>query len=152
MIKLFVMSEWMAKDIGKFNDKTLVISITSPGSEHPKLEGKHIFQFHFFDIREPLEFDDGKIWLPMSEIVADEIVKVAINNKDKKIWVIHCEAGISRSPGVAIALSRFFEFDNTNTHILEKDFPCFNPHVRKLVEGAFIKRLKEEEKALELGG
>lgn len=154
MIKpsLFVLSELKAMGIGKFYDDALVISIVSPGREHPLLEGKNVFKFHFHDVRQDIELDDGSIVNRMTETIADEIVDVVIKNKDKRVWVIHCEAGISRSPGVAIGLSRFFEFKNTSTFELEKDFPCFNPHIRKLIEGAMIKRIKQEEHIYEIGG
>lgn len=151
MITLFVWPEIAARETTVDFEDNLVISITSPGSEHPNIKGNNVHKFHFHDIREPIEFEDGKIMMPMSESVAEGIAKVAINSKNNNAWMIHCEAGISRSPGVAIALSRFFTF-NKSTDELIKAFPCYNQHVCKLIEGAMIKAIKADETAADIGG
>lgn len=141
MIKIFVLSEWMAKGIGVFGDNTLVISITSPGSEHPKLIGENIFKFHFHDIDKEL-LVKNRVYRPMERELAESIVDIALDHRDKKVWVIHCEAGISRSPGVALGLaSRIETFPDVQK--LEQSFPCHNRHVRRLIEESLDKAISE---------
>jgi len=49
--------------------------------------------------------------------------------------MINCEAGISRSPGVAIGIASVLKTD-PDIKELKRLFPCFNTHVAKLVEEA----------------
>ena len=153
MITLFVWPEIAVRETTVDFKDSLVISITSPGSEHPKIKGNNVHKFHFHDIREPIELFDGSTWLPMSESVAEAIAQVAVKNMDKNVknvWLIHCEAGISRSPGVAIGLSRYVNF-NLTTDELIKQHPCYNKYVCKLVEKAMRKEIDKLEKDLSGG-
>lgn len=143
MIRVFVLSKAMAEGIGKFNHRALVISIGSPGSEKAKIKGDHVHFFQFHDIDTQLFLEDANLIMnPMSVEIAESIAEIAVNNRDKKAWIIHCEAGISRSPGVALGLSKFLKFD-TDMEELERMFPCHNRHVRRLVENAMQKRIDE---------
>jgi len=155
-MKLWVFSLDMVESIEVFSKKVFVISITSPinvGGRPAKIEGKNIHRFEFQDIQEELLLEDRHMIIrPMEKEIGDMIVDAVIQNKEKPVWVIHCEAGISRSPAVALALCRFFTFENTDVYDLEKRFPCFNKHVRKMVEGAMLRRLKAEDQAIDLGG
>lgn len=130
-----------------FDDDTMVISIMSPRVEHPLIHCKNVYQFHFHDITEEYFLErSNEIIRPMNYETAQEIAHVACQHRDKKRWIIHCEAGISRSPGVAIGLSRYIDF-NMTTRKIEKAFPHHNKHVRKLVEAAMREetdRLNEE--------
>ena len=135
----------------EFGDR-LVISIVSPYVFHPKIKGSNVHQFHFHDVVEEYFLSTTQRFIqPMGKEIAESIAQIAINNKSCEEWVIHCEAGISRSPAVAIALSRFFTF-NKSTDELVKEFPCYNRHVCKLVEGAIIKAIKADETAADIGG
>lgn len=142
MIKLYVFSRAMVEGIKQFKDDALIISIVSPGQEHPKLEGEHIYKFHFRDVTESFEMGDGRVINPIEKESAEAIAEIAIAHRDKKVWVIHCEAGISRSPGVAIGLSRYIETD-PDTHKLITMYPCYNKYVRKLIERAMREKIKE---------
>jgi predicted protein tyrosine phosphatase len=147
MIKLFVWPEIaMANTEIDFKDN-LVISITSPGSEHVRIKGNNVYKFHFHDVREPIELMDGSTMMPMSEEIAESIVDIALNNRHCKVWVINCEAGISRSPGVAIGLGRFID-TKPSCEELMRDFPCYNKHVSRLIEIEMRKRLKEMKLSL----
>lgn len=82
---------------------------------------------------------------------ADRIAEFVLRHKDK-IGIIYCqcEAGISRSAGVALALCEFFEIPFENPvefnprfgMIMQKFFP--NQHVVRLVRAS----LKEKSKGL----
>lgn len=148
MIKLFVLSRDMVEGIRDFASNALVISIGSPGVEPPKLRGENIFKFKFHDITEEYFLStQQRIIQPMEKEIAESIAEIAISHRDKKVWVIHCEAGISRSPAVAIGLARFIDTE-PNQDKLEEMFPCHNKHVRKLVERAMRDKIKEIDEEL----
>ena len=122
---------------------TLVISIVSPGVIHPKIDGEHVYKFNFHDVTEEYFLDQqNKIIRPMEYEVAESIVETCMNHRDKKRWIIHCEAGISRSPGVAIGLARYIDL-NPNAGQLVKMFSCYNKHVRNNIEKAMRAKLLE---------
>src|SRR4051812_42716692 len=87
----------------------MVISIVSPGRQHPMgMVGTNIHKFQFHDITEEYFIENAnQIIRPMPVEIAEAIAEIAMNNRDASRWIIHCEAGISRSPGVAIGLSKF---------------------------------------------
>jgi predicted protein tyrosine phosphatase len=145
MINIFVWPEIaMRKTTIDFKDN-VVISITSPGSEHVSIKGTNVHKFHFHDVREPLELMDGSTMLPMSEEIAESIAQIIVDNRDKRVWMINCEAGISRSPGIAIGIASVLKTD-PDIKKLKQQFPCFNTHVAKLIEESIKIKLIELEK------
>lgn len=125
----------------------LVISIVSPGRQHPiGMHGTNIHKFQFHDVTEEYMVND-RIIRPMEKEIAESIVEIAMNNRDCDRWVIHCEAGISRSPAVAIGLSKFIAF-RPNRQQLKKMFPLYNKYVCKLIEEAMQVKIDEIEKGL----
>ena len=121
---------------------TLVISIGSPGVVHTKISGEYVYQFEFYDVTEEYFLENqNKIIRPMEYEIAESIVEICMNNRDKKKWIIHCEAGISRSPGVAIGLARYIHTAPTDTE-LEKMFPLYNNYVRVMIQRAMEQNLK----------
>jgi predicted protein tyrosine phosphatase len=140
MIKIYVLPEVAVED-RDFKD-AFVISIVSPEREHPKIQGSHIHRFHFHDITQIYELDGGRLIRPMSETIAESIVEIAMHHRHCEEWVIHCEAGISRSPGVAIALADYITFEPNRKKLIEM-FPCYNKHVCKLIEDAMEVQIKE---------
>jgi len=140
MINIQVLSERAVK--GQDFKDALVISITSPGQEHPKIKGSHIHRFHFHDVTEIYEMSDGRLIQPMSKTIAEAIVDLGMCHRhcDEWIihceeWIIHCEAGISRSPAVAIGLSKYLKF-NPNRRNLKKMFPMYNKYIAGFIEEA----------------
>ena len=124
---------------------SFVVSIVSPGTEHPKIGGTNIHQFHFHDIREDLMVESNcfsGIMNAMTKDMAEAIVEVAMNNRDIETWLIHCEAGISRSPAVAIGLARHLKCTPTARE-LERMYPCYNKHVEGLIATATRKKVCE---------
>lgn len=138
---MYVLPKIAIETNDEFNDETLVISISSPECENPVIRGKHVYKFKFHDITEEFMVGD-RLWRPMEYEIAQQIAEIAINNRDKSEWIIHCEAGISRSPGVALGLSRYIEL-NPGTAMLQKMFPCHNSYVRKYIEKALREKLVE---------
>ena len=140
MISVYVLSE--SAIVGQDLKDSLVISIVSPGREHPYIQGTNIHKFHFHDVIQVYEMPDGMLVRPMSETIAEQIVDVALKNIHVEKWFIHCEAGISRSPGVAIGLSKYFSM-SPNRKTLQKMFQCHNKHVRKLIEEELQNRMEK---------
>jgi predicted protein tyrosine phosphatase len=122
---------------------TFVISIVSPGREHPKMEGTNIHKFQFHDITEEYMIEsENRIIRPMEKEIAESIVEIAMKNRDCERWIIHCEAGISRSPGVAIGLAKYIAL-KPNRQELIKLFPYYNKYVCQLIEDAMSVKMKE---------
>ena len=146
MIRMYVLPE-IAVENQDFGDK-FVISIVSPGREHPKIIGNHVYRFHFHDVGQIYELSDGRIIHPMSESIAKDIVNMAMLYKHYDEWIIHCEAGISRSPGVAIGLSRYLKFQ-PNRRILKKMYPLYNKYICRLIEEAMDIKIGDPSSILE---
>lgn len=88
-----------------------------------------------------LEFDDvgpGPVFaIAMSEDHARQVAEFVTKHADVEMFVIHCEAGISRSAGIAAALGLYFDRDDSqfyqDPHTGE-GCPFYpNSHVKSLV-------------------
>jgi predicted protein tyrosine phosphatase len=147
MIKVLVFSKFLAEHVRMFDDNTLVISITSPGSEEADIKGKYVHKFQFHDVREDLMLDSG-IMNAMTPEMAESIAQVMMNHQHLKRWVIHCEAGVSRSPGVAIGAARYIDLDPGVEKLIER-FPCYNKHVKKMIEKALREKMEEIDEQID---
>ena len=148
MIQIRVLPIWGMKD-EDFKD-ALVISIVSPSMEHPKIKGSNVHKFHFHDVTEEYFLEkQNRIIRPMEKEMAESIVEIAMSNRHCDEWVIHCEAGISRSPGVAIGLAKFIK-TIPDEEELKRLFPCFNKHVCQLIEEAMEVKMNALEAEIEL--
>ena len=145
MINIKVLSK-VAVEGQDFGRNAFVISIVSPGNEHPKFTSEFLLRCQFNDVREDLMIDSG-ITSAMNKGMAEHIVDVAMEHRDVETWIIHCEAGISRSPAVAIGLARYLKCTPTAKE-LERMFPCYNKHVESLVSTAARKEICEIAKNL----
>ena len=131
MIQIRVLSKWGMEDEDFGND--LVISIVSPGMTHPNIKGSNVHKFQFHDVIEEYFLkNENRVIRPMEKEVAESIVRIASNNRHWDKWVIHCEAGISRSPAVAIGLAKYFR-TTPDEEELKRLFPHFNKYVEKLI-------------------
>lgn len=64
---------------------------------------------YFTDIREAVE-ENGKIYQPFSQQNYDDILAFVAKNCDCDKLFIHCAAGVCRSAGVVVGLSRQFNW------------------------------------------
>ena len=114
-----------------------VISITDPGHKHPQLVAspscKGVLALHFSDVDE--RFARLNVRTPhvvaFSPDMAREVALFVRRQIESgvRLFVVHCEAGRSRSAGVASALSR--HYNGEEGHFTSNYRP--NPWVRKLL-------------------
>jgi len=104
----------IAAESANFNSEDFVlISFQDPDDEvdlttvHSKW--KDFIHLQFFDVVEPT-VDRGKLLLPIQKNQVIELLNFIIKNKNEKFF-IHCEAGVSRSAGCALALDCILEHD-----------------------------------------
>lgn len=116
-----------------FDDETCVISILSPSTKpNLKINCERVLHMRFHDI-DRLIRTPHDLYLTMSISQAHEIAEFFFQWwETKSNWVIQCEAGISRSPAVAIALSEYTD-GQPNAHLLIEKYPFFNLHVYRKV-------------------
>jgi predicted protein tyrosine phosphatase len=110
-MKIFVLSRDMAEKFCIDNENTYAISITDPNLPLAKLKlmENNILRLQFHDIEQAIKTLDGKVFFPMTESDSWKVASfMKNNNKNMDILIVHCEAGISRSAGVAAAISKFF--------------------------------------------
>lgn len=105
----------------------LVISIANPSMPHPTLlEAPHrlgVLRLAFDDIEPSKGMPGGK--QPMDEGHAREIRQFVEAHPEAELIVVHCDAGMCRSPAVAAALWRwmegnrgpFFDLFRPNEHV-----------------------------------
>lgn len=115
--------------------KSAVISISSPAFSYRE----HIYPSPYNGIVSVLRlcFDDvdgGKDCITESDA---EAVKRFVNAHKDKLIIVHCDAGISRSAGIAAALMKFYNGDDTPIFDNPKYCPnmlCYRTMLNKLLE------------------
>jgi len=123
---------------------SVLICITSDNSKHPKLNKRwsEILYLKFDDV-EGREADIGTAANVMQDSHAEQILDFAVKNIDKDIF-INCDAGLSRSPGVLVALEQIF-----NGVDLSYDYRFHNKFVKNKIRDIWFKRIwfgKEDDK------
>ena len=112
------------------SDREVCISITDFDDHAPPvLSGRFIsvLRLAFSDIDEP---DADPTTLLFNDTHAKAILRFVQQWKDADRLVIHCMAGQSRSPGVAIALCELFSWTLDD---IEERYPWANPRVRQVL-------------------
>lgn len=120
---------------GKDFSDAYVISIVSPNQQWPVFASKDVLRIQFHDVDKRLQ--SGKnIYEPMHRDQAKGIAMFFLAHKHQATrWIACCEAGISRSPAVAIALTEFVRGEPCAEQLIER-YPCFNRHVYRYVYNA----------------
>ena len=118
-MRIEVMSREKAKMLSTYprDERIAVISISDCDKTSPHLDNNPkngiLFQckLHFDDV-------ESGISNCITDKDAERIVSFVNRNKDKTDFlIVHCEAGVSRSSGVAAAIMKFLYYD---------DMPIFN--------------------------
>lgn len=134
-MKLLILSLDQAITFKPMKDiRTSIIRILEPDSEQKSLE----FEQDFEDILE-LKFHDilGKLegrLLPNNIRLFDDnhahkTIEFFKKNKEVDMLVIHCFAGVSRSPAIALSFTWFLENSILEKKIIESRKYVPNPHV-----------------------
>ena len=90
--------------------KTLLISIRDKGRHIPYFVKDNLI-IHYFDFDDVEEGSPNGF--PISDFQAKRIAEVVNSNKDVEKIVVHCEAGVSRSAGVAAAIGMAINGDDS---------------------------------------
>lgn len=118
------------------NEKTYVISIMTPWAAY----GSDIFPSPYNGIKSVIRlfFDDVESGTNcMDETHAKAIKKFVELHKDGN-FIVQCDAGVSRSAGVAAALMKFYNGDDTPIFDNKKYCPnmlCYRTMLNELMEG-----------------
>jgi predicted protein tyrosine phosphatase len=149
----------MARDynfVSKINVPFVAISVVSP--EHEDYEVaynplcKDILYLRFHDVIEGGQVNSlqevGNIITHFNDDQAREIIEYALNHKEIKNFMINCEAGMSRSAGIAFALSEILNEDTENPEqyvdtIYNKSY--HNQSVKKKILDIYYKEYNKEK-------
>jgi predicted protein tyrosine phosphatase len=103
------------------------ISITDPHSEPVQLSPKFadVLRLSFSDIIEPIPLPSHRLF---AQEHATAILEFIGRWPNVERIVVHCVAGLSRSPAVALAIADLYE---RPTGELERQFPMWNTWVRQ---------------------
>ena len=114
-----------------------VVSLSDSDKESPHLENNPMngivykCRLHFDDVDE-----GGHHCITIDD--AYQIVTFINNIKDTAdMLIVHCEAGISRSPGVAAAIMKFLNDDDTpifDSHSYRPNMTCYRKVLRAFFE------------------
>ena len=133
-IKIFSRQQAVKQSYTDFDGSKIIISISDPFNEKVKFNRtnrsiKDVLYLSFYDISEESKSIFGG-YESMSPIDAVLIRDFILKWQDKvdTIWV-QCEMGMSRSAGVAAAISEHFELDSNDILNNSSYFPnilCYN--------------------------
>ena len=118
------------------NKKTAVISIASPSYIY---YNESIYKSPYNGITGVLKlwFDDVESGSDCMEECHAEAIKRFLNAHSKETIIVHCDAGVSRSAGIAAALMKFYNGDDTPIFDNPKYCPnmlCYRTMLNKLME------------------
>ena len=118
------------------SEDSILISITDPERVHPKIsEGWRFLRLKFHDLDQARNEKDILISRKEATLIL-EFIKMT---KPKKI-IINCEAGISRSGGVAVALEEILNGDRKAF----KKYPNHNRLVTTTILRVWQERVEED--------
>lgn len=100
--------------INSFDSSFVVVSTASPEMEDYKIPDnkncKGVLYLRFHDVTidgdvnsiRPVDKNNIK---PINKNDVNQLLDFVEKHKEESQWLVHCEAGLSRSPGIALALS-----------------------------------------------
>ena len=113
---------------------SVLISITCKGEKFPEVNQKwtDILQIQFDD-----NYEGDEHSIPMTDEQAKEIISFAIKHLDKDFFV-NCDAGLSRSPAVIVALEQIFNARDVSN--VDK-FKFHNKYVKNKIKNVWFKNI-----------
>jgi len=144
--KSMITNKHFMNTINKQELPFVIISVLSPeyGLDGIQIEKGDYCQSHlivyFHDVNDDGSVNSlkevGDIIIPMNETHAKRIIEFVMKWKDKvNNFIIHCEAGMSRSPGVALALSEILNGQENAESFVQTlyDIKFHNPKVKQMI-------------------
>ena len=138
-MKIIVMPRKAAENTvtGKSKSEIIVISIYSSGDPPADIKcSEKICRLNFDDVSS----DTVPGTVPFNKGFADKIIDFMDENLDAKYLLVHCDAGISRSPAVATAIAEFY----FNDHEFHLHHPCYNRMVYHILRYRMEERKENE--------
>lgn len=116
--------------------ESILIMITSEGAKFPKINDMwyKVLKLKFDDV-EGRESEIGSSSNVMQEDHAEKILDFVIDNINCDIF-ISCDAGLSRSPGIVVALEQLF-----NSNDVTDRYPHHNKFVKNKIRDIWFKRI-----------
>lgn len=146
IIKIFSRQQAVKQSYTDFDCSKIIISISDPFEEKAKFNRnnisiKSVLYLSFYDIDEKTKsiFGGYNSMSPIDAVLIRDFVLKWENFVDG-IWV-QCEMGISRSAGIAAAISEYFELDENvilNSNKYNPNMLCYD-----LTKAAFSKSRRE---------
>ena len=126
---------------------SVLIMITCQEDTFPKVNSKwaDILELKFDDV-EGKQIDIGDASNVMQDRHAEEILEFVIEYIDYDIFV-NCDAGLSRSPAVVVALEQIF-----NGRDVSARYPHHNRFVKNKIRDVWFKRIWEGKESQKLIG
>lgn len=145
-IKIFSRQQAVKQSYTDFDGSKIVISISDPFNEKAKfnrtnLSIKDVLYLSFYDISEKTKsiFGGYESMSPIDAVLIRDFILKWQDMVDV-VWV-QCEMGVSRSAGIAAAISEYFELDSDDILNNSNYYPnmlCYN-----LTKAAFSKIRRE---------
>jgi predicted protein tyrosine phosphatase len=120
-------------------ERYAVLSFVDVGCEPPRLERHDGFVERLVIHADDCTPDDapfaGRVLCPLSEAQARQVARFVRANVERiDTLVVHCHAGLSRSPGAATAIAEALAI--AELHMVNGESVIPNPYVRDLVRAA----------------
>lgn len=161
-MRITVLSRAEIEKVQSWNVPTAIISITDPSVRGPHESAADIkingyvrgilrLNFHDFDPKKHGEVSE-EVWAESGQtgpriMTKDQAFRIGhfvnLYAEEVEVFVVHCEAGISRSAGVAAALCNYFQLDDKWCYIYHRP----NAYVRTQVLNALGMGLEESTNA-----
>lgn len=118
---------WAVSDI---NTPHNIISI-SEGKAVAQLNDCHsnVLRLYFHDITEPITDDPFHDYVIFSDEQADSILDWLANLENPELVIVHCSAGVSRSPAVVLFMMDYLDYELDIDIFCKDNFSLMNPHV-----------------------
>lgn len=138
---IVVMSELEFENRTDITERDIVISIVSPGRDHPRPTLPCLARLNL-DFTDTMWGEESSIGF--SDTQAQEVIDFVEEwlLKTNNI-IVHCEAGMSRSAGVAIGFARYILTDE-DENALRDSKPHFNLYVAQKIWKVYQKKFMEE--------
>jgi predicted protein tyrosine phosphatase len=112
----FVSSQWVARNT-EHHVPHVIVSITTPGDKEPPLPTNDktlgILRLEFYDMDRVVQgYNEGQEPKMFQPAQAKQVLAFVTAHPEAELVVVHCDAGLSRSPGVSAALAKVLNGDD----------------------------------------